>query len=89
MDPIVTLIIGGTVGWVASILMSVNSQMGILANIAVGILGSIAGQYLVGAAGWSVHGQVVWLIVAVAGASLLIAALRFLGVYRRLAPAGR
>ena len=37
---IVTLIIGGVVGWLASILMRANGQMGILANVVIGIVES-------------------------------------------------
>jgi uncharacterized membrane protein YeaQ/YmgE (transglycosylase-associated protein family) len=40
---IVTLIIGGVIGWLASILMKANASMGILANVIVGIVGSFLG----------------------------------------------
>jgi uncharacterized membrane protein YeaQ/YmgE (transglycosylase-associated protein family) len=43
VDLLVTLIIGGIVGWLASILMKTNGQMGILANVVVGIVGSFLG----------------------------------------------
>jgi len=89
MGWIITLIIGGIVGWLASILMRVNGQMGIIFNVIVGIVGSYAGQYLVRAAGWSVHGQVAWWIVAIGGAALLIAVLRMFGVFGRLSPLRR
>jgi len=45
---IVTLIVGGVVGWLASILMKTNAQMGIIANIVVGIIGSSLGFWLAG-----------------------------------------
>lgn len=35
-----TLIIGGVAGWLASMAMKTNAQMGVLANIVVGIVGS-------------------------------------------------
>ena len=41
MGLIVTLVIGGIVGWLASILMKTNAQMGIVANVLVGIVGSV------------------------------------------------
>src|SRR4029450_12907268 len=44
VDLIVTLIIGGVVGWLASILMKTNAQMGILANVLIGIVGSFIGH---------------------------------------------
>lgn len=36
MGLIMTLIIGGIVGWLASIIMKTNAQMGWIANVAVG-----------------------------------------------------
>ena len=42
---IVTLILGGIVGWLASIVMKANGQMGILANAIIGIAGSFLGIY--------------------------------------------
>jgi len=78
-----TLIIGGIVGWLASILMRTNAQMGMLANVVVGIIGSFLGTALAGTLGLRVHGTPEYLLVAVAGAALLIALLRGLGVYGR------
>ncbi len=89
MNLIVTLIIGGVVGWLASIFMKANSQMGIVANVVVGIVGSVLGQWLVRTAGVSVNGQFAWWVVAVGGAALLIALLRVLGVFGRLSAASR
>ena len=81
---IVTLIIGGVVGWLASILMRANSQMGIVANVIVGIFGSFLGVYVANALGVRTHGAPAAWIVAVLGASLLIWILRALGVFSRL-----
>jgi uncharacterized membrane protein YeaQ/YmgE (transglycosylase-associated protein family) len=81
---IVTLIIGGVVGWLASIVMRANSQMGILANVIVGIFGSFLGVYVASALGVPTHGAPAAWIVAVLGASLLIWILRALGVFSRL-----
>ena len=48
MGLIMWLIVGGIVGWLASIIMKTNEQQGIVLNVAVGIAGSfLAG--LVGA----------------------------------------
>ncbi len=45
MGIILWLIIGGIVGWLASIVMRTNAQQGILLNIVVGIVGAfIAGM---------------------------------------------
>ncbi len=40
MGIILWLIIGGIVGWLASIVMRTNAQQGILMNIVVGIVGA-------------------------------------------------
>jgi uncharacterized membrane protein YeaQ/YmgE (transglycosylase-associated protein family) len=48
MHWIVTLIVGAVVGWLASMLMKTNAQMGAIANILVGIAGSSLGFWLAG-----------------------------------------
>jgi uncharacterized membrane protein YeaQ/YmgE (transglycosylase-associated protein family) len=82
---IVTLIIGGVVGWLASILMKTNAQMGILANVIVGVIGSFLGVFVANALGVRAHTTPAAWIVAVLGAALLIWILRALGVFGRLA----
>lgn len=37
------LVFGGLAGWVASLIMGKNAQMGIVANVVVGIIGAIIG----------------------------------------------
>jgi len=48
MNLILALIIGGIIGWLASIVMRTNAQQGILMNIVVGIIGSLLGSFLLG-----------------------------------------
>lgn len=84
---IVTLIIGGIVGWLASIVMRANGQMGILANVVVGIIGSFLGVYVASALGVRTSGVPAAWIVAVLGAALFIWILRALGVFSRLSSA--
>lgn len=48
MGLIVALIIGGIIGWLASIVMRRDAQQGILLNIVVGIVGSLLGSFLLG-----------------------------------------
>ena len=48
MSWIVSLIIGGIVGWLASIIMKRDAQQGILLNIVVGIVGALIGGWLIG-----------------------------------------
>jgi uncharacterized membrane protein YeaQ/YmgE (transglycosylase-associated protein family) len=86
---VVTLIIGGVVGWLASVLMRANSQMGIVANIIVGIAGSFLGVFVANALGVRAHTAPAAWIVAVLGAALLIWILRALGIFSRLASSTR
>jgi uncharacterized membrane protein YeaQ/YmgE (transglycosylase-associated protein family) len=81
---IVTLIIGGVIGWLASMVMKTNAQMGILANVVVGIIGSFVGVFVANALGVRAQTTPAAWIVAVLGAVLLIAILQSLGVFRRL-----
>lgn len=49
MNFILWLVIGGVIGWLASIVMRTDAQQGILLNIVVGIVGAfIAGLVLSG-----------------------------------------
>jgi len=79
---IVFLVIGGLIGWLASILMKTNGQMGLLANILVGVAGAYIGGWLGGVLGISVSGWVGAALLALGGAVLLIIVLRFLRVLR-------
>ena len=82
MDIVVTLIIGGIVGWLASILMGTNAQMGILANVIVGIVGALLGHAAANALGLGTGGALVGWVISILGAVVLIAILRALGVFR-------
>ncbi len=46
MNFIIWLIVGGLVGWVASIIMKTNAQQGILLNIIVGIVGAFVAGFV-------------------------------------------
>ena len=43
---IIWLIVGGLIGWVASIIMRTDAQQGMLLNIIVGIVGAFLGGFL-------------------------------------------
>ncbi len=82
MNWIVTIVIGGIVGWLASIVMKTNAQMGLIANVLVGIIGSSLGFWLAGALGLAASGAIAQWLVAVAGAAILIVILRALGIFK-------
>jgi uncharacterized membrane protein YeaQ/YmgE (transglycosylase-associated protein family) len=82
MDLIVSLVIGGIVGWLASIVMKTNAQMGIIANIIVGIVGSMLGFWLAGVLGLASGGAVARWLVSIAGAAILIFILKALGIFK-------
>lgn len=45
---IITLIVGGIIGWLASIVMRTDAQQGIILNVVVGIVGAFIGNILGG-----------------------------------------
>ncbi len=81
MGFILWIIIGGVIGWLASIVMKTNAQMGILANIIVGVVGAWLGSWLAGLLGIAATGFGTY-VVAVIGAVILIALLRAIGVFK-------
>ncbi|MFN3751465.1 MAG: GlsB/YeaQ/YmgE family stress response membrane protein [Thiobacillus sp.] len=83
MGWIITLIIGGIVGWLASILMKTNAQMGLIANVLVGVAGSMLGFWVAGVLGFAAVGTLARFAVAVAGAALLIFILGKLGFIKK------
>lgn len=82
MGWIVSLIIGGIVGWLASIIMKSDAQMGVIANIVVGIVGSCLGFWLAGLLGLTGGGMIIRFAIAIGGAVLLIFILRKLGIFK-------
>ena len=43
---IVWLVVGGVIGWLASIVMKTDAQQGIVLNVVVGIVGAVLGGWL-------------------------------------------
>jgi uncharacterized membrane protein YeaQ/YmgE (transglycosylase-associated protein family) len=83
MNILVWLLIGGLIGWVASIFMGTDGRQGILLNVVVGILGAAVGGWLFGGAfGTSTINQgnlsLSGIMVSLAGAVILIAAMKLL-----------
>jgi uncharacterized membrane protein YeaQ/YmgE (transglycosylase-associated protein family) len=78
MNFIVWLIVGGIVGWIASILMGTNAQQGIILNVVVGIVGAfLAGIILTPLLGIGTINQSNFslpaLLVSLGGAVILLA----------------
>ena len=46
MNIIVWLVVGGLVGWIASMIMRTDAQQGIILNVVVGIVGAFLGSWL-------------------------------------------
>ena len=82
MNIIITLIIGGVIGWLASIVMKTNAQMGIIANIVVGIVGSFLGFWVAGLLGLGGGTPIISYLIAFGGAVLLIVILKALNVFK-------
>ena len=82
MNWIVTLVIGGVIGWLASMLMKTNAQMGLIANVIVGIVGSFLGFWLAGVLGIGAGSQFGAYLIAILGAVVLIGLLKALGVFK-------
>jgi len=83
MGFITSLIAGGIIGWLASIIMKTNAQMGIIANVLVGIAGSMLGFWAAGFLGVSSSGGLLRFVIGLAGAVLLIFILRALGIFKK------
>jgi uncharacterized membrane protein YeaQ/YmgE (transglycosylase-associated protein family) len=81
MNIIIWLVIGGVIGWLASIAMKTNAQMGLIANVIVGIVGAALGGWLAGVLGIGAGGAMSY-VIALLGAVVLIAILRALGVFK-------
>ena len=82
MNWIVTIIVGGIIGWLASIIMKTYAQMGIIANVVVGIVGSSLGFWMAGLAALAAYGAIAQWAVAVLGAAVLIFILKAVGLFK-------
>lgn len=47
MNLIIWLIVGGVIGWLASLVMRTDARQGIFLNVVVGIVGALVGGWLV------------------------------------------
>jgi uncharacterized membrane protein YeaQ/YmgE (transglycosylase-associated protein family) len=46
MEILLWIVLGGIAGWIASMIMGANANMGVLANIIVGVIGAALGGFL-------------------------------------------
>jgi len=81
MNLILQLIVGGVIGWIASMVMKTNGQMGLIANVIVGIVGAGIGGWIATKLGIGGGVALSWLM-AIVGAALLIALLKLLGLFK-------
>ena len=47
MNFIIWLVVGGVIGWAASMIMKTNAEQGIVLNIVVGVVGALLGGWLI------------------------------------------
>ena len=46
MNLIIWLVVGGVIGWIASLIMKTDAQQGLALNVVVGIVGALIGGWL-------------------------------------------
>lgn len=88
MNLIIWLVVGGVIGWLASLIMKTDAQQGVLLNVVVGIVGALLGGWLLspllGAATLNQGDfSVMGLVVSLGGAIIL---LFIVNLIRRRAP---
>lgn len=77
MNFVIWLVVGGVIGWLASLVMKTDAQQGIILNVVVGIVGALLGGWLISplvGAGTVNQGDfsVMGLVVSFIGAVLLL-----------------
>lgn len=78
MNIVIWLIVGGLIGWLASMIMKTNGQQGLFLNVVVGVVGAmLAGWFITPLIGVGTINQnnfsVPALLVSLLGASILLA----------------
>lgn len=84
---IIWLVIGGLIGWVASMIMRTDAQQGVILNVVVGIVGAALGGWLisplVGVGTINQGFSIGALVVSLLGAIILLA---IVNLFRRGSP---
>ena len=83
MNFIIWLIVGGVIGWLASLLMKTDGQQGLFLNVIVGIVGALLGGWFISPLlGTGTINQndssIASLLVSLAGAVILLAIVNLL-----------
>lgn len=47
MNVVIWLVVGGLIGWVASLVMKTDAQQGLILNVVVGIVGAVLGGLVI------------------------------------------
>lgn len=66
------LIVGGMVGWIASIIMRTNAEQGVLLNIAVGVVGAALAGFLVTGGSINQDVNIASILISLIGAIVLL-----------------
>jgi uncharacterized membrane protein YeaQ/YmgE (transglycosylase-associated protein family) len=88
MNFIIWLVVGGIIGWIASMIMRTDGQQGIFLNVVVGIIGAMLGGWLIAPliGGGTINQNdfsLSGLVVSLLGAIILLA---IVNLFRRGAP---
>ncbi|MDF3020893.1 MAG: GlsB/YeaQ/YmgE family stress response rane protein [Steroidobacteraceae bacterium] len=78
MNVVIWLVVGGLVGWVASLLMRTDARQGVVMNVVVGIVGALLGGWILSplVGGGTINQadfSVLGLLVSLGGAVVLLA----------------
>ena len=78
MNFIIWLVVGGLIGWIASMIMRTNAPQGVILNVVVGIVGALLGGWLISPLiGWPTINQDAFslpaMLVSLVGAVILLA----------------
>ena len=79
MGIVIWIIVGALAGWIASMIMKTDAQMGAVANIVVGIIGAFIGGWVVsmfGAAPAAGQLNIPSILTAILGAVILLFLIR-------------
>jgi len=82
MEIVLTLVIGGVVGWIVSLASGADDATGLAASVLIGVIGSVLGLWLAGLAGLALAASPARWLVSMLGAGGLVALVRVLGRVR-------